>query len=149
MGRSDGSLQSNNNYVGFLVLMFSGAIDWGSKLLKVKLSTAEIEIAAGCVAGKRGTYVRNAYGEMFPLPRVAASHVIDNSAMPSLTENVGVSKKTEHFARWLQYLRFQVQHGLSYIHLCRTFDMDADPMTKVTMRDAYLRFVKLGFNLSD
>ena len=94
-------------------------------------------------------YVRNTFGEMFPLPRRATSHVIDNSALPSLTENVGVSKKTEHFARWLQYLRHLVQQGLSYVHLCRTHDMRADPLTKVVARDAFYQFVKLGCNRSD
>lgn len=46
-GRLAQSSLTNNNYVGALVLMFNGAIDWGSTLLKVKLSTAEVEIAAG------------------------------------------------------------------------------------------------------
>ena len=144
---SDGSLQTNNNYVGYLVLMFNGAVDWGSHLVKVKLSTAEVEIAAGSACEKRHSYIRNTFGEMFPLPRMAASHVIDNSAMPSLTENVGASKKTEHFVRWLLYMRQQVQHGLSYVHLCRTFDMDADCLTKVAMRAAFMRFVQLGANM--
>ena len=143
---TDGSLKSNNNYVGALVLMFNGVIDWGSTLLKVKLSTAEVEIAAGSYGAKRGMYVRNTFGEMFPLPRHATSHVIDNSALPSLTENVGVSKKTEHFTRWLHYLRHLVQQGLSYVHLCRTHDMRADPLTKVVARDAFYQFVKLGCN---
>ena len=115
----------------------------------MKLSTAEVEIAAGSYGAKRGMYVRNTFGEMFPLPRRAASHVIDNSALPSLTENVGVSKKTEHFTRWLQYLRHLVQQGLSYVHLCRTHDMRADPLTKVVARDAFYQFVKLGSNRSD
>ena len=144
---SDGSLQTNNNYVGYLVLMFNGAVDWGSHLVKVKLSSAEVEIAAGSACEKRHSYIRNTFGEMFPLPRMAASHVIDNSAMPSLTENVGASKKTEHFVRWLLYMRQQVQHGLSYVHLCRTFDMDADCLTKVAMRAAFMRFVQLGTNM--
>ena len=119
----------------------------GRKLVKVKMSTAEVEIGAGSIGGKRGLYVRNAFGEMFPLPRLAVSHIIDNSALPSLTENIGASKKTEHFARWLLFLRHLVQHGYEYIHLVRTFEMDADPLTKIVMRDAFMRFVKLGANL--
>ena len=100
----------------------------------------------GSRGSKRGSYVRNVIGEIFPLPRLAASHVIDNSAMPALTENVGVSKKTEHFARWLLHLRHQVQNGLTFVHLCRTFDMHADGFTKVTDRDSQWKLVKLGCN---
>ena len=80
------------------------------------------------------------------MPHLAASHVIDNSAMPALTENVGVSKKTEHFARWLLHLRHQVQNGLAFVHLCRTFDMHADGFTKVIARDAFIKLLKLGCN---
>ena len=58
--------------------------------------------------------------------------------MPALTENVGVSKKTEHFARWMQYLRHLVTHGYMYIHLARTWEMLADPFTKVTGKDIFL-----------
>ena len=33
-----------------------------------------------------------------------------------------------------------------YVHLCRTFDMHADPLTKVVARDAFIVFRKLGAN---
>ena len=73
-------------------------------------------------------------------------YIIDNSALPALTENVGVSKKTEHFARWLHHLRHQVQSGLSFVHLCRTFDMRADGFTKVVAKDEMHTLIKLGCN---
>jgi hypothetical protein len=85
-------------------------------------------------------------GEVIPLDRLPVSHVIDNSAMPSLTENVGVSKKTEqHFRRWLQYLRYLVTHGFSYVHLVRTFEMHANALTKVDQQDAFLAFRNVFF----
>ena len=68
--------------------------------------------------------------------------------MPSITENLGVSKKTEHFFRWLHYMRFMVTHGYSYVHLCRTFDMWADAMTKVSEKTLFRRFLKVFFNLT-
>ena len=91
--------------------------------------------------------LRTGETEVPVLPSVEPPEGVDRrTRSPSLTENVGVSKKTEHFTRWLQYLRHLVQHGLSYVHLCRTHDMRADPLTKVVARDAFYQFVKLGCN---
>ena len=78
------------------------------------------------------------------LPKLAISHVVDNSALPHLTVNVGVSAKTEHFLLWQHILRYLVVHGWLRIHLCITGDMLADPLTKVTYRPAYNSFRKEG-----
>ena len=86
-------------------------------------------------------------GEIFGMPNIAISHVVDNSATPPLTENLGVAKKTEHFRRWLHFMRYSVIHGYSYVHLCKTGDMYADAMTKVANKHAYLAFVKVFFNI--
>ena len=82
-------------------------------------------------------------------PQIAISHVVDNSATPPLTENLGVSKKTEHFRRWLHFMRYSVLHGYTYVHLCTTEDILADPMTKVANKHAFLTFVKVFFNIRD
>ena len=63
----------------------------------------------------------------------------------ALTENLGVSKKTEHFRRWLHYLRYLVSHGFSYVHLVRTFEMHANALTKVEERAAFLAFRHVFF----
>ena len=81
------------------------------------------------------------------LPRVRMPHVIDNNALPALTENVGVSRKTEHFRRWQQFMRYLVTHGYSYVHLCLTKDEHADMMTTVVSLEAFLRARKILFNL--
>jgi hypothetical protein len=57
--------------------------------------------------------------------------VIDNSALPSLTENLGVSRKAEHYRRWQHFMRYLVTHGYSFAHLCGE-DMDADSLTKAS-----------------
>ena len=135
---SDAAWKTDYTYGGFIVLMAGAAIDWNSSLFKVKLSSSEAEIAAGSRGGKRSAYIRNFIGEVYGLPNLPIQHVIDNNAMPALTENMGVSKKTEHFARWMQYLRHLVTHGYMYIHLARTWEMLADPFTKVTGKDIFL-----------
>ena len=145
---SDGSWLTCGTYCGYFILLFNAAIDWGTKLVKVKMSSAEAEVGAGSIASKRGMYVRQFLGHIMQLPRVPTSHIVDASALPAITENLGVSKKTEHFFRWLHYMRFMVTHGYSYVHLCRTFDMWADAMTKVSDKDLFCRFIKVFFNLS-
>jgi hypothetical protein len=34
---------------------------------------------------------------------------------PHLTEKMGSSRKTEHFRRWLQFMRYAVLHNFSYM----------------------------------
>ena len=41
----------------------NAAIDWSAKLLKVKASSAEAEMSAGCLATKRILFVRNVMTE--------------------------------------------------------------------------------------
>jgi hypothetical protein len=56
------------------------------------------------VVWKRAIYVRHFLGFVEALPNIAIPHVVDNSALPALTENMGVSRKTEHFRRWQHFI---------------------------------------------
>ena len=143
---SDASWKTGSTYAGFVIMYNNAAIDWGSKLLKVMLSSSEAEIGAGCIAGKRAIYVRNLLGEMLSLPSIPIPHIIDNSALPYLTENMGVTKKSEHFRRWQHFLRYLVTHNYIYIHLCRTTNMLANPLTKVCDKSEFHRFAKTVMN---
>jgi hypothetical protein len=91
---SDASWKTGCTYAGFVILRDNAAIDWASKQLKVMLSSAEAEIGAGCAAGKRAIYVRNLIGELEGLPAIPIPHIVDNSALPYITENIGVSQLT-------------------------------------------------------
>ena len=144
---SDASWKVGSTYAGGLVLYCNAAVDWYSKLLKVQCSSAEAEIGSGSHAGKRSVYVREFRGFIEPMSRVAISHLVDNSAMPPLTENAGVSKRSEHFRRWQHFLRYLVTHGYTYIHLCRTHEMHANALTKVENLYAFEAFVKVAMNL--
>ena len=59
-----------------MIIFYNGAaVDWLSKLLKVKMSSPEAEIAAGCLAGKRGIYVRNLLARLSKFPQLPAPSV--------------------------------------------------------------------------
>jgi hypothetical protein len=144
---SDASWKVDSTYAGFLILYMNAAVDWTSKLLKVQLSSAEAEIAAGTIASKRAIYVRHFLGFVEALPNIPIPHVIDNSALPALTENMGVSRKTEHFRRWQHFMRYAVTHGYVYTHLARTFEMHANALTKVENLEAFIKFVRIAMNV--
>ena len=145
---SDASWKNDYTYAGYFININNGAVDWSSKLLKVMLSSSECEIASGALAGKRVIFGRNLIGEVFMvLPKLPVTHIIDNSAMPPLTENVGVSKTTEHYRRWMHFLRYLVTHGYSYLHLVKTNEMHANALTKVDNKSAFLAFRQISMNL--
>ena len=83
---------------------------------------------------------------MLSLPSIPIPHIIDNSALPYLTENMGVTKKSEHFRRRQHFLRYLVTHNYIYIHLCRTNNMLANPLTKVCDKSEFHRFAKTVIN---
>ena len=58
-----------------------------------------------------------------------------------------VSKKTEHFRRWQQFLRYLVTHGYAYVHIVRTFEELANALTKIENRHAYITFRKIAMNI--
>ena len=64
---------------------------------------------------------------------------------------MGVSKKSEHFRRWQHFLRYLVTHNYTYIymHLCRTTDMLANPLTKSCNKVEFHRFAKTVMNFRE
>ena len=146
---SDSSWKTGATYAGAVVLYAGAAVDWLSSLMKVMCSSAEAEIGAGSLAARRSIYVRSVLGFiMGELPQLPITHIVDNSATPPLTENLGVAKKTEHYRRWLHFMRYAVLHGHIYVHLCKTDEQLADSLTKVMNKSAYLAFLKVFFNIS-
>lgn len=53
---------------------------------------------------------------------------------------MGVTKKSERFRRWQHFVRYLVTHNYIYVHLCKTKDMLANPLTKTCDKsEFYLR----------
>ena len=98
---------------------FNGAVDWGSKLVKLTMhSSSEIEIAAACLAAKRLMFVKEMCNEVGLRIGTPIPMMVDNSGAIELCEKVGVSKRTVHFMRWQHlYCRYLVKHGSGIVKL--------------------------------
>ena len=78
---------------GYFLFMSGGPVDWASRLIRVIcLSSAEAEISAGSMAGRRLVLVielLGAFGIKLTAPVIL---LIDNSAAGDLTKKFGVSE---------------------------------------------------------
>ena len=91
---------------GFFLFFMNGPIDWAAKLIRVIcLSTAEAEIAAGCMLGKRVVFITQLLQDFKLAPDKPPLLLIDNSATDDLCCKNGVTPRTAHFLRWQYYLR--------------------------------------------
>ena len=117
---------------GLIVFLFNGPIDWCSKLIRVIChSSAEAEIAAGCMLGKRIVFVVQFAKEFKVDLKLPGMLLIDNTAADDLSNKFGVTPKTAHFLRWQFYLRWLVVHRWAEIVFVPTKEQLADILTKV------------------
>ena len=131
-------------------MAFNGAIDWGSKLIKVTMhSSSEIEIAAACLAAKRIMFYREMSHELKIKTVAPIPLLVDNSGAIDLCEKVGVSKRTEHFMRWQHYCRYLVKHYILKLHFVRTHEQIADQLTKMGDKTGFLRTRRMLLNQSE
>jgi hypothetical protein len=140
-------------YGGHIIFMCDAAVDWSCKLIKVICHSAtEVELAAGCFAGKRAQFIRALLNDLYSL-KVGNGltgpiiFLIDNSAVGPLTKNLGVSKKTEHFLRWQLYLRWLVINKFAIVIWTPTKDEPGDICTKVLDAASFARHKKTIFNI--
>ena len=117
---------------GYLIMFYNGPLDWSVRIIKVIChSSAEAEIAAGCMMGKRIPFIRQLLSDcMFKLDRPIIIF-LDNTAALALIEKMGASPKTAHFLRWQFYLRYLAVNKHIVPFFADTKNMLADPMTKV------------------
>jgi hypothetical protein len=131
-----------------LIMLLNGPIDWGAKLIRVIChSTAEAEIAAGCMLGKRVVFVMQLMSEFKFKVKGPALLLIDNSATEDLANKFGVTPKTAHFLRWQHYLRWLVTHRWAEIVFVCTKDQLADIMTKVVDMSTFLAACRLIYQM--
>ena len=133
--------------------MCGAAVDWSSKLIRVVCHSAtEVELAAGCFAGKRVQFIRSLLNDLksYNVGNGVTGPIvflIDNSAVEPLTKNLGVSKKTEHFMRWQLYLRWLVINKFAIVIWTPTKDESGDICTKVLDTTSFLKHKKTILNM--
>ena len=131
---------------GYFLFLCNGPIDWAAKLIRVIChSSAEAEIGAGCMLGKRVVFVvrfANEFKVKFQGPPML---LIDNTAADDLTKKFGVTPKTAHFLRWQHYLRYLVTHQYARIIFVSTKDQLADILTKVVDISTFLTACRILF----
>jgi len=148
--RTDGT---NLMYAGHIIFMCGAAVDWSSKLIRVVCHSAtEVELAAGCFAGKRVQFIRSLLNDLksYNVGNGVTGPIvflIDNSAVEPLTKNLGVSKKTEHFMRWQLYLRWLVINKFAIVIWTPTKDESGDICTKVLDTTSFLKHKKTILNM--
>ena len=131
---------------GYVVMFYNGPVDWASKLIRVIChSTAEAEIAAGCMLGKRVVFILQFAAEFKLDLKAPAMLLIDNTATDDLSNKFGVTPKTAHFLRWQFYLRWLVIHRWAEIVFVPTKEQLADILTKVVDFSTFLAACKILF----
>ena len=131
---------------GYLLFLCNGPVDWGSRLIRVIChSSAEAEIGAGCLAGKRVIFAMQLLGDFKIKIKGPAMILIDNTAADDLCNKFGVTPKTAHFLRWQHFLRYMVINHWAEIIFVDTKNQLADIMTKVVDYSAFLKACRIIF----
>ena len=131
-------------YAGFYIFLCGAVVDYGSVLIRVIChSSAEAEISAACIAGKRVMFISNLLRELehdivAPIP-----FFIDNSATEQLTRKNAATKKTEHFLRWQHYMRYLVNHSHTKVFFVRDENQLADAATKMVNLTKFAKSVRV------
>ena len=131
---------------GYVLMLFNGPVDWASKLIRVLChSTAEAEISAGCMLGKRVVFAVQFASDFKIDLKVPVMLLIDNTAADDLSGKFGVTPKTAHFLRWQFYLRWLVIHKWVEIVFVPTKEQLADIFTKVIDMSTFIAACKILF----
>jgi hypothetical protein len=128
-------------------MFYNGPLDWSTRIIKVIChSSAEAEIAAGCMMAKRIPFIRQLLSDCtFKLDRPIIIF-LDNTAALALIEKMGASPKTAHFLRWQFYLRYMAVNKHIVPLFADTKNMLADAMTKVVDPPTLSRFLEIACN---
>ena len=131
---------------GYYIFLCNGPVDWAAKLIRVIChSSAESEIGAGCMLGKRMVFAIQFVKEFKVDLKLPALHLIDNTAADDLSNKFGVTPKTAHFLRWQFYLRWLVIHRWIELVFVPTKEQLADILTKVVDYSTFIAACNILF----
>ena len=147
---SDASWSVPYPFGGHVIMFGNGAVSWSSRKIKVVCdSSTEAEMAAASVGDKDLTFVRNFLKDADIMIKDTVPHVLDNSGAHDNIRNAGVTARTKHFERWVQYVRKLFRFGSISIHLAPDHTMMADFLTKVLGRGKHRDCTNYTMNRGD
>lgn len=96
---------------GYVILILGALLDWATKMIKVTChSSAEAEVAAGCLCTKALMYIRQLCIAMGININGPITMLLDSEAGIAIGNNMGVTSRTAHFQRWQHYMRWGKQN---------------------------------------
>lgn len=148
MGYTDsdyaGDLDDRKSTSGFVFMMASGAVSWGSKKQSVvALSTTEAEYiaAAGCVC--QCVWLRRVLEKLGSAENAETVIMCDNSSTIQLSKHPVFHGKSKHIDVRFHYLRELVNDGVVKLCYCPTEDQIADIFTKPLKLEQFLKLRRM------
>ena len=133
---------------GYVVMYNNGAVDWGSKGVKiVPDSSCEAETAVASVAAKATCFSRELnkfHGRKLKGPTAMLG---DNKAMYDIVQQEGASSRTRYYERATLLIKRTVLLLIAKPYLIRTTDMIADIFTKAVEKNAFVKFRNVIMNV--
>ena len=128
----------------------NGAISWSSRKIKVVCdSSTEAEMAAASIGCKDLSFLRKFLKDAHVLITGTVPTVTDNSGAYGYVRNAGVTGRTRHFERWVQYVRKLFRFRSVSVHLAPDKEMMADFLTKCLGRIKHRECTNYTMNLGD
>ena len=132
--------KQTNPYGGGFIMWHGACVSWIARRLRfIPLSSCEAEVAALVIMLKEALFVRailEDLGLKFDVPWTAFT---DSASGIDVIKNIGVTKHTTHFARWLHWARDLYLHKWFALTHVTTDMMMADDKTKVLDRAKFLK----------
>ena len=126
-----GDLDTRRSTTGFVFMMESGAVSWGSKLQPtVALSSAEAEYMAACGAVQEAIHLRQLLNDLGYVQDKPTVIFEDNQGCIALTENPVFHRRTKHIDIRYHFIREKVASGEVVLKYVPNADQLADLLTK-------------------
>ena len=137
---SDASWTVPRSACGHVVFLGGGPVAWQARKLNIIAdSVALAEYSAASGASKEVSFVRHILSELHMLVDGPVTLAVDNSAAVKISEQLGVSKLTKHFAFAAHRIRDEVEHLRLRCKHVSTDDQTADIFTKPLADAVFLR----------
>ena len=150
VGYSDSDWDVKHSTSGWVFLMNSAALSWGSKKQKsVALSSCEAEIVAASEAAKEAVYLRNLASDLGMGDDSPTELHMDNKSAIDVAYNPEHHGRMKHVDRRHFYVRELVEEHVLRCPFVSTVDNIADFFTKCLPKDTFLSMRDRIMNMSE